>query len=103
TEQDAGAASLGWWRRSGEARIPRPALARLEALARDFRPDTVVVEGIALFKLLRRLRALAGQLILDMHNVESDLAGQLRGAKGASISGVRRLESKAAAIVDRVW
>ncbi|GLQ81379.1 hypothetical protein GCM10007881_49000 [Mesorhizobium huakuii] len=110
-EGEARSASIGWWRMRAEHRVSRAALARLEALVRDFRPDTVVVESIGLFKLLRPLRPLARQLILDMHNVESDLAGQIGDAKTAGSRlaamaasfGIRRLERKALAIVDRVW
>lgn len=108
---EARTASIGWWRIRAEHRISRAALARLEALVRDFQPDTVVVESIGLFKLLRPLRPLVKQLILDMHNVESDLAGQIgrtepagsRLAAMAASLGIRRLETKALAIVDRVW
>jgi glycosyltransferase involved in cell wall biosynthesis len=110
-EGEARTASIGWWRLRAEHRISRAALARLEGLVRDFRPDTVVVESIGLFKLLRPLRPLVRQLILDMHNVESDLARQIGrteafGARLAAITaslGIRRLERKALAIVDRVW
>jgi glycosyltransferase involved in cell wall biosynthesis len=110
-EGEARSGSIGWWRIRGEHRISRAALTRLETLVRDFRPDTVLVEGIGLFKLLRPLRALTKQLILDMHNVESDLAGQLRrvDAKRPAVAtitaslGIRRLERKALALVDRVW
>ncbi len=105
TAEDKHAPSLGWWRNRAEVRIPRPALARLEALARDFRPDTIVVEGVALFKFLKPSRLLAKQVVLDMHNVESDLAGQLRriGGPGTAAPGARRLERKAAGMVDRIW
>lgn len=96
---EARTASIGWWRTGAEKRIPRAALRRLEAIVRAFAPDSIVVEGIALFKLLRPLRPLTGQLILDMHNVESDLAVQLQGAT----FGARHLERKALAIVDRTW
>lgn len=110
-EGEARTGSIGWWRIRAEQRVSRSALARLEGLVREFRPDTIVVEGIGLFKLLRPLRPLAKQLILDMHNVESDLAGQLRhgGAarsgriKFAAALGIERLERKALSIVDRVW
>ena len=110
-EGEARSDSIGWWRMRAEHRISRAALTRLETLVRDFRPDTVLVEGIGLFKLLRPLRALTKQLILDMHNVESDLAGQLRrvDAKQPAVAtitaaiGIRRLERKALALVDRVW
>ncbi|MER9327907.1 glycosyltransferase family 4 protein [Mesorhizobium sp. M0488] len=108
---EARSGSIGWWRTRAEHRISRAALARLEALVGEFRPDTILVEGIALFKLLRPLRPLTKRLILDMHNVESDLAGQLRraeaaGSRLAAIStalGIRRLERKALSLVDRVW
>lgn len=102
-------ASIGWWRVAGENRISRSALTRLEVLVSRFRPDTIVVEGIPLFKLLRPLRPLASQLILDMHNVESDLAGQLQQNARWGLSamtaafGLRRLERKSLSIVDRVW
>ncbi|MBZ9992219.1 glycosyltransferase family 4 protein [Mesorhizobium sp. BH1-1-4] len=104
-------ASIGWWRMRAEHRISRAALARLEALILEFRPDTVVVESIGLFKLLRPLRPLARQLILDMHNVESDLSAQMKRAVTTasrlstvvSAPGIRHLERKALALVDRVW
>ncbi|WP_214472383.1 glycosyltransferase family 4 protein [Mesorhizobium sp. dw_380] len=104
-------ASLGWWRFAGENRIPRTALVRLRALVQTFKPDTIIVEGTGLFRLLRPLRPLVRQLILDMHNIESDLTGQMRSPKstrsGLALArkglGMRRLERKALAIVDRVW
>ncbi|TPI28472.1 glycosyltransferase [Mesorhizobium sp. B3-2-1] len=99
-------ASLGWWRIAEENRIPRTALVRLRSLVQTFKPDTIVVEGIGLFKLLRPLRPLTKQLILDMHNVESELAAQLRHirpARSPAVLGIRRLERKAQSIVDRVW
>lgn len=108
-EGEARTRSIGWWRMAAEQRISRSALARLETLVRDFRPDTVLVEGIGLFRLLRPLRPLTKQLILDMHNVESDLAGQRVDAARSAAAvittslGIRRLERKALAIVDRVW
>ncbi|UVK43300.1 glycosyltransferase family 4 protein [Mesorhizobium sp. AR07] len=110
-EGEARSASIGWWRIRAEHRISRSALARLERLVRDFRPDSIMVEGIGLFKLLRPLRPLTKQLILDMHNVESDLAGQLHradkarsaAARFAAAIAIRRLESKALALVDRIW
>ncbi|WP_434724979.1 glycosyltransferase [Mesorhizobium sp. RIZ17] len=104
TEADKRSHSLGWRRLKGENRIPRAALARLKALVREFRPDTIVVESIPLFKLLQPLRPLTRQLVLDMHNVESDLAAQAPGNAPPSVSpDIRRLERRAAAIVDRIW
>ncbi len=110
-EGEARTASIGWWRIRAEHRISRSALARLKAIVGDFKPDTVVIEGIGLFKLLRPLRPLVRQLILDMHNVESDLAHQMghgqpkksRLAAFRASIGIWRLERKALALVDRVW
>lgn len=98
--------SLGWWRIAAENRIPRTALARLLTLVQTFKPDTIIVEGIGLFKLLRPLRPLTKQLVLDMHNVESDLAAQLQHLRLERFRagfGIRRLERKALSLVDRVW
>lgn len=108
-EGEPRSASIGWWRTSAEKRIPRSALIRLEALVRSFRPDTIVVEGIALFKLLAPLRPMARQLILDMHNVESHLVAQQGEAPRsgcaatADVAAYRRLERQAMKLVDRTW
>ncbi len=108
-EGEPRSASIGWWRTSVEKRIARSALTRLEALVRSFRPDTIVVEGIALFKLLAPLRPLARQLILDMHNVESHLAAQpgedtrSEPAATADVAAYKRLERRAMKLVDRIW
>ncbi|CDX26579.1 Glycosyl transferase family 2 [Mesorhizobium sp. ORS 3324] len=104
TEADKRSHSLGWRRVRGENRIPRPALARLKALVREFHPDAIIVESIPLFKLLQPLRPLTRRLILDMHNVESDLAAQTSGNAPSAVSPeIRRLERRAVAIVDRIW
>ena len=105
TESEPRAPWLGWRRIKGESRIPLPALARLKALVQDFRPDTIIVEGVALYKFLAPLRPMVRQLVLDMHNVESDLADQLEPKRGwrPFSPGLRSLEKKAAAIVDRIW
>jgi len=104
--------SLAKRRTSIDIRIPRTAAKRLVALVRQFRPDTVIVEGLPLFPLLRYLRPLSRQLILDMHNVESHLSAQKQlGARRPALSKIvpddatrlLRLERKAIALVDRVW
>jgi glycosyltransferase involved in cell wall biosynthesis len=107
------AASLVHRRPSIEMRIPRPALPRLLALVRAFRPETIIVEGIPIAALLKHLRPVTPRLILDMHNVESDLAAQVRRAKSlperllplawSDRGRIQRLEREALAMVDRVW
>ena len=107
------AKALSSWRCSVEARIPRPALPRLLAIIRDFRPDTIVVEGIPLAALLKHLRPLTARLILDMHNIESALAAQRQARRPGVIrlteifqgdaARIRRLEKRALKRVDQVW
>ena len=91
----------------------RAILGRLLDLVRDFRPDIVLVEGIPLYAMLRHLRPLVPTLVLDMHNIESDLAemiapGQRRrglfGFPGRSEAAcIRDIEQSALTMVDRVW
>ena len=112
-ENEPHAGSLVLWRTSVEMRIPRPALPRLLAMVREFRPDTIIVEGIPLFALLEHLRPLTRRLILDMHNVELALAAQVRSGKSpfrrllpfawSDRGRIQRLERQALTIVDRVW
>src|SRR5690606_26091480 len=96
-----------------EPRIPRSALPRLLALVRTFRPDRIVVEGVPLFAMLKHLRPLTQRLILDMHNVESELAGLVRSAgkpakrplpfRWNDERRIRKIEREALQTVDRAW
>jgi glycosyltransferase involved in cell wall biosynthesis len=107
--QDPRTPSLNWPRSRIEPRIPRLALDRLLDEVRRFRPDTVIVEGISLQALLPALRSYVRQLIIDMHNIESDLARQMPA------TGIRRATGKfntalmswreacALKTADRVW
>lgn len=96
-----------------EARIARPVLPRLLKIIAEFQPDTIVVEGIPLASLLKPLRPHADLLVLDMHNIESDLAGQRPKSRSrrkrlstllyGDAARIRRLERKAIRRVDRIW
>lgn len=96
-----------------DTRIPQVALSRLVEAARDFKPDTIVVEGIPLFALLEHLRPLAPQLVLDMHNIESDLARQMMpkagwwarlfSKKSGQVRRMREMELQSLRVVDKVW
>ncbi len=101
-------------RRTGiDTRVSEISLARLNAVARDFQPDTIVVEGIPLFPLLAHVRALAPTIVLDMHNIESDLARQMlpkmgwlstRFSKpGRRVRRMRDMELRSLRMVDKVW
>jgi glycosyltransferase involved in cell wall biosynthesis len=100
-------------RTAAEWRIPLVALPRLLRLVREFQPDAIIVEGIGLGALLKPLRPFARLLVLDMHNVESDLHARMRGR--TPLAGkilprrfgrqgrIENRETKAMRIVDRVW
>lgn len=110
--QEGRARSLSRRSAALQPRVTGKALVRLEALMREFRPDTVLVEGIPLFQLIEAVRPLAPRLILDMHNVESELAGQLSPGQPRRRFGwlmtseadrIAALERRALSLVDRVW
>lgn len=100
-------------RTSVDTRIPEVALSRLLSAVREFKPDTIVIEGIPLFPLLAPLRSLVSQMVLDMHNLESDVVRQLTprrsrlaalwSSKARNIWKVEQLELRASQLVDRVW
>ncbi|HEV2694887.1 MAG TPA: glycosyltransferase [Verrucomicrobiae bacterium] len=105
--------ALSSWRCSVEARISYACLARLLKIIGDFCPDTIIVEGIPLVALFKHLRPLAGLLILDMHNIESNLAVQKRARPAGEFrfadffnndaARIRGLERRALKFVDQVW
>jgi glycosyltransferase involved in cell wall biosynthesis len=96
-----------------EIRIPQLAADRLFALLKAFRPDAVIVEGVPLLPLMRLLRPVTRLLVLDMHNVESDLARQAgatearwslaRWLGGSEADRIAALEREALGLADRVF
>lgn len=93
-----------------DCRIPETAVTRLLRIAQEQRPSSIIVEGINLNPLLTLLRPYSRNLVLDMHNVESDLATQLRArapwplrAFDRNPERIRQAEIDAASIVDRIW
>ncbi len=108
------AAPVSRWRTSKETRISKPALAKLLRLAGEFAPDTIIVEGIQMIAALKHLRPFARLLVLDMHNIESDLAAQLHPpvqtlaerllpSLWSDPYRIGMQERRALNIVDRVW
>ncbi len=97
-------------RSSIDVRMTGPALARLMSIADRIKPDAVLVEGIPLCPFLPHLRPITPMLILDMHNIESDVKAQtdprpssLSILFGSDADRIRRLEKQAIDMVDRVW
>jgi len=92
--------------------IPESALARLLAIVAASPPDAILIEGIGLFPVVAAMRPMAPLLILDMHNVQSDLVRQtasnslirrMLGGPGRDATRIRALELSAAQTVDRLW
>lgn len=90
--------------------VPDRAVERLRKLVAALRPATAIVETLSLHPLLPVLRPLVPRLILDFHNVESDLVSQtdgpmarLFGIDPKSAGQIQAIERQAAGIVDEVW
>jgi len=96
-----------------EVRISCACLSRLLGNIEKFQPDTIIVGGIPLASLLKHLRPLAKLLILDMQNIESDLAAQRLARMSVKerfaaicrrdVSRIRHLEKRALKSVDQIW
>ncbi|BCP54855.1 hypothetical protein K32_34720 [Kaistia sp. 32K] len=85
-------------------------LGKLAKVLAEFRPDLVVVEHLGLHPFLDLLQESGARLVLDLHNVESDLANQI--ARRRDWFGVKRrrdaraiaaIEARVAAAVDGIW
>lgn len=105
---DPRSSSVNSNRLTGEPRISRVALDRLLATVDDFKPETIIVEGVFLRSLLGHLRTRQCQLIVDMHNVESNLARQLHSEKPSWAQRfndwkICRVEKAVIKQVDRIW
>lgn len=96
-----------------DTRIPEIALERLLKEIRAFKPQTIVVEGVPLFALLKHLRPIPATLVLDMHNIESDVYRQkvrdigwfsrLFSKKARYPNRLRDMELESLPQVDKVW
>ncbi len=58
--------------------IDRGMIERLSSILADWRPNIVVLEHLGLHPLIPIIRLNGARLVFDMHNVESDLASQIR-------------------------
>jgi glycosyltransferase involved in cell wall biosynthesis len=94
--------------------LNRSELARFDALLGDFQADVVVVEGVALAPLFPAIRQSAARLVLDMHNVESELARMIATAEPwtkpfrrcktlVKARALAAVERKAVQLADAVW
>jgi glycosyltransferase involved in cell wall biosynthesis len=90
------------------------AFAQIEAALADFRPDAVVLGHTQLHALAERVRDSGAALVVDMHNVESDLYRQLvsprvplkyfwRRMLGRGVRAMQEVERQLARDARQVW
>ena len=90
--------------------IPPGAIENLRFISFKLGPTNTVVETLLLHPLLGELRPLTKKLVLDLHNVESDLVRQsggvlssIFGRTGRKVERIRTIEKRAASVVDEFW
>ena len=90
------------------------ALAEIDRTLAEFRPDVVVLGHTQLHALAQRVQAAGARLIVDMHNVESDLYRQLvsprvplkyfsRRVLGRGTRQIEAVERQLTAAAQQVW
>lgn len=73
-----------------EADLPESVVAEVLSLADPGPEDTVIVEGVYLSVIARRLQARGLRVVLDAHNVESDLLRQTDLARHPILARLQR-------------
>lgn len=61
-----------------DLQIDRGMIEGLSSILSDWRPDIVVLEHLGLHPFIPSIQLSGARLVFDMHNVESDLANQIR-------------------------
>jgi len=90
------------------------ALAEIARALADFRPDVVVLGHTQLHALAEAVRTAGAALVVDMHNVESDLFRQLvsprvplkylgRRLLGHGVRRIREVERRLAGQAQQIW
>ncbi|RUU24856.1 hypothetical protein EOD08_24350, partial [Mesorhizobium sp. M6A.T.Ca.TU.002.02.2.1] len=107
-----------WQKRSAHPTvhlIPADELAEAAAIWKNFAPDLVVVEDIALSQLLALAPELGGRTVVDLHNIDSRTLADRIGALSlwqrlrrfrehrAKIAQAREADILAAKTADQVW
>jgi len=100
------------WRSDFDVTYPNETLADFRAIAESFKPDVVVLESLPLANLVGTVKVRTRALVIDLHNVESDLAAQAvqiasdsrtRCELQTRVRRIRETESQAAAAADTIW
>ena len=103
---------LDVWRSDFAVTFSADAIEQFRSAAANFRPDVIVLESLPLSNLAKVARDYTRVLIVDLHNVESDLVAQeIRGtgdpdtlrAIERRLGRIRSIEQRAAAVADALW
>jgi len=100
------------WRSDFDVTYPAEIIEQFCLAAANFRPDVIVLESLPLANLAHVAKGYTQALIIDLHNVESDLAAQAvqsandpetRRAMETRVRRIRATENRAAAVADMLW
>ncbi len=100
------------WRKDFDVVFSAETIAQFRSISAQFQPDVTVLESLPLCNLTPVARESAQGLVIDLHNVESDLVAQAaqrqidpetRRALETQASRIEALEQKAAALADALW
>ena len=96
-------------------RLPAEALAHISAEVDRFRPNAAIVEGVMFADAIPVIQAAGIPVVLDMHNIESDLFRMIRRSKGPfrrlsdalrgdrRWRGLRKLDIATSRMVEETW
>jgi glycosyltransferase involved in cell wall biosynthesis len=100
------------WRSDFDVTFSVEMIEHFCSMAANFRPDAIVLESLPLTNLASVAKDCTRALIVDLHNIESDLVAQefqvardanTRCAIDARVRRIRSIEQRAAALADAIW
>jgi glycosyltransferase involved in cell wall biosynthesis len=100
------------WRSDFDVTFSAEMIEQFRSAAANFQPDVIVLESLPLTNLANVAKDYTRALIMDLHNVESDLVAQevqwvndrsTRCAIDARAKRIRSIEQRAAAVADVLW
>jgi len=100
------------WRSDFDVTFSADTIEQFRSAAANFRPDVIVLESLPLSNLAKVARDYTRVLIIDLHNVESDLVAQeIHGTRDPDTHRsierrarrIRSIEQRAAAVADVLW
>jgi glycosyltransferase involved in cell wall biosynthesis len=100
------------WGSDFDVRFPARAIEQFRSICARFQPDVIVLESLPLANLSVVARECSQAVIIDLHNVESDLVAQdaqleprieIRRALEMRASRIAALEQRAGVLTNMLW